>query len=614
MFEEWQATAPSSDGEAEPVNLPGRPAAFAGSDAVRYVTEFEDPRSSDDDVAVLTLDGCFAHTEVELQGAVLGSPEEPITHDAYFAPLRIPFRPADEERVVVTCEAPRDRFGGLFATDAVPDEAAVPGVWWQAALETRRLPYVEDVAVTPELTADGATLHVRITVVADEAIDDRITYSLKPAGDLSASGMMNRGSVQPDGPGRTTVEHTIEVRDPSLWWPRGYGDQNRYTLRAKLGESEHTVTTGIRSVEREDGDLLVNGEHVPIRGVNLTTAGPRDVERALGVNANLVRAHAQVLPPSLYDACDEAGLLVWQDLPLTGPGSFDVERASSLGSRLVDARSNHPSLATLAVHDEPTDAFADGLGSGFLDGLRRRWRAWRTDYDRSAADDVAAALPDEIPVVPVVGDPGVEAEARRLYPGWDYGEASDAGDLLDRYPAPVVAEFGAGALGDRAVEDAAGFDAAKHAARGATPGDPAASQAAQAAVVGTVAETVRRRGQDAIAYALRDTDAAGMGIVATDGQAKQARDALARAFEPVQAFLASPAASTSAVVVCNDTVESIDGELSWTAGDASGGQSVTVAAGGRWEGEAISIPSDAEAVTLELDVGDRTVENVYQRT
>ena len=614
MLEEWRATAPGSDAEAV-VDLPGRPAAFAGADAVRYVAEFDDPRSGDDDVAVLSLDGCFAHTEVEVAGSILGPGEtDTVTHDAYFAPLRVPFRPAEQERVAITCEAPRDRFGGLFDSDAVPDDAAVPGVWWRADLETESLPYVEDVSVTPERTADGATLHVRTTVVTGEAIDERLTYSLKPAGDLSTRGTMDRASVETDGPGRTTVEHTVEVRDPALWWPRGHGDQHRYTLRAKLEDSEHTVTTGIRSVTREDGDLLVNGERVPIRGVNLLTAATEDVERALDCNATLVRAHAHVVPPAVYEACDEAGLLVWQDLPLTGPGDFDAERATALGTRLVHARSHHPALATLAVHDDPTDAFADGLGAGFLDGLRRRWRAWRSGYDANAAERVAADLPDAVPVVPVVGDPGVATDARRLYPGWDYGEATDAAALLARYPAAVVAEFGAGALGaDGADETIAGFDRAKHAARVSDAEDVEASQQYQSAVVGTVAEAFRREGQDAILYALRDTDSGGMGVYTVEGNPKQAKTALASAFEPLQAFLTRPDAGSSPVVVCNDGPNAVGADLRWSAGDASGSRSVEVDAGETWEGEPIDLPADGSPVTLTLETGDRSTENVYER-
>jgi len=615
MLEEWRATEPGAgpDATEEVVTLPGRPADLAGADAVRYVTEVADPRSGDDDVAVLSLDGCYAHAEVEVSGSVVGGADGPVTHDAYFAPLRIPFRPTDDEvRIAVTCEAPRDRFGGLFDTDAVPAEASVPGVWWTADLASRALPYVEDVQVRPEVTEAGATLHVRTTVLAAEQLSDRITYSLKPAGELTTRGTMNRGAVETDGPGRTTVEHEIEVRDPALWWPRGHGDQHRYELRAKLGDSERTVTTGIRSVSWDDGDLLVNGQSVPVRGVNLTTAAEADVDRAVACNANLVRGHAQVLPPAVYEACDEAGILVWQDLPLTGPGSFDRDRATALARRLVAERAHHPSLVALAVHDDPTETFESGLGSGILDGLRRRWRAWRSGYDAATARAVADAVEAPVPVFPVVGDPGTEADARRLYPGWDYGEAGDADALLDRYPALVVAEFGAGALGSEAVDDAAGFDRAKHDVRVSDSADPATSQAYQADVVGTVAETFRRRGTDAIAYALRDTDAAGMGVYAVDGEAKAAQSALARAYEPVQAFLAEPGRGSTPVVVRNDLPRAFSGELRWTAGDSEGVQDVTVDATGRWESEPIDVPGDAESVTLEVSVGAGTVRNEYE--
>ncbi len=616
MLEEWRAT---DVGRGEPgdrqVTVPGKPTDLAGTDAVRYVTTIDDPRAEDEDVAVLHLEGVYAHAEVEITGEVVGE-DGPVTHDAYFEPLRIPFRPAEdgETRIAVTCEAPKDRFGGLHDTDRVPAEDRVPGIWWDARVETHSLPYVDDVQVRPELTSEGAVLHVRTTVVTSEALDDRLTYSLKPAGELKTRGMMDRGKVEASGPGKTVCEHTIDVRDPSLWWPRGYGEQHRYTLRAKFEESERSVTTGICHVKREGSALVVNGEDVAIRGVNLTTADPADVERAVDLNANLVRAHAQVLPPEVYEAADEAGVLVWQDLPLTGPESFDVDRGQSVAERLASAVGHHPSVAAYGVHDEPTDTFADGLGSGLLDGLRLRWRTWRSDYDPDPAERVAEALPDSRPVFPVIGGPDVAGDAAAYYPGWDYGTAESIETLLDRYPADVVAEFGAGALtewtgaGDD-LDDVADFDAEKHGIH--VEDGVEGSQAYQAEVVGTVAERLRRREVGAIAYALRDTDAAGMGVLGTDGTAKDGSEALARAFQPVQAFLADPGTGASDVVVVNDSQHPVDGELRWEAGDESGSVEVELLAGGRGTVGEVDIPGDAESVRLRLVADERTVENHY---
>ena len=609
MFEEWRATAvEEGTSTAETVSVPGRPAQFAGQSGVRYTTRFEDPRDPDDDVAVLRLHGLYAHSEIEVTGNRLDG-EGAVTHDTYFEPVSIPFEPFEENELTITCRQPRDRFGGLHDTEWVPDDAAVPGVWWDAAIESAPLPYVDSMDVRPRITEDGARLDVRTTVVTDGPLEDRITYSLKPEGDLTTRGMMDRGRVEADGPGKTTVEHTIDVHDPALWWPRELGDQNRYTLRAKLGDSERTVTTGICEVSFEDG-FVVNGEQLSVRGVNLLTAAPEDVDRALDVNANLVRAHAHVLPPEVYEACDEAGLLVWQDLPLTGPGTFDVDRGRELAATLARTYCTHPSLAAYAVHDDPVDAFSDGLGTGLLDGLRLRWRAWRTDYDRSHAESVAEALPGERPVFPVVGGPGVGADAAAYYPGWDYAAGDGIDTLLDRYPADVVAEFGAGALAQTSVESAAGFDAAKHDRR---VGDgPDASQAYQAKVVGTVAKRLRVRDVGTIAFALRDTDAAGMGIFGADGEQKAASEVLTTAFEPVQAFLTDPSPGTSDVLVVNDLPAAIDATVNWEVGDENGELEVAVDAAGRWRSDSISIPGSAETVALTLSIEEYKITNEYK--
>jgi len=608
MFGEWRARPVGDEASAEqPVTVPGRPDALAGADGVVYETTVADPRDPDDEVAVLALGGLYAHAEVSVTADRLDG-DGPVTHDAYFEPLRIPIRPDGETGLTVTCRAPQDRFGGLYDTNAVPEGDRVPGIWWDAAVETHPLPYIDRLSVDPELTDEGAVLSVRTTVVTDGSLDDRVTYSLKPEGDHATSGMMSRGAVETTTPGRTTVEHTIRVRDPSLWWPRGMGEQHRYRLRAKLGDSERSITTGLCATEREGGRLSINGTPVPIRGVNLRTSDPADVDRAAAVNANLVRAPAHALPPEVYEACDEAGMLVWQGLPLTGPGEFDVDRGQRLAASLARTYGHHPSFAAVGIHDEPTDSFGDALGDGFVDRLRVRWRAWRTDYDRGPAERVADSLPPSCLTFPVVGGPGVDHDAGAYYPGWDYGTAGDVDWLLDRYPTELLGAFGAASLvADRA--DAAGFDSTKHAAR-VGDGDED-SQAYQAEVVRTVAGWARRQRLGAVASALRDAGGAGMGVYAADGTPKRARDALAGAFRPVQALLGEPTQGGREIVVVNDRPRPLNGHLAWRAGEVSGEFDVTVDAAGRWS-DTVAPGGDAGEIRFELSDGEVTVESSYR--
>ena len=612
MLDEWQAIA--LDGaDSYPVSVPGRPVSVAGADTVRYTTSFDDPRGAGDDIAVLELRGLYAHSEIEVSGDRLDG-TGPIEHDSYFRPLRIPFEPEETNDLEVTCRAPEDRFGGVHDTSMVPESHSVPGIWWGVSLESHSLPYIDSIDAEPELTEDGAELHLRTTVVTDTDIDERITYSLRPAGDLQTRGMMERAGVTTVGPGKTVVEHTIDVHDPALWWPHTLGEQNLYELTAKLDGTEYSITTGICNSSFVDGQFQVNGKPVPIRGVNLLTADETDIDRALEMNANLIRAHAHVLPDALYERCNEAGLLVWQDLPLTGPGAFDTDRGKAVARTISRQYGRNPSLAVYGVHDDPLDIAGDGLGSGSLDGLRLRWRAWRSSYDTGPAERVAGELPETRAVFPVIGGPGVDADAASYYPGWDYGEAADIDSLLKRYPADVVAEFGVGALPDGVDDDltgAAGFDRQKHDRH--VSGGVDESQQYQATVLRRIVERLRQDRVGTVAFALRDTDAAGMGVFGEDGSKKTAVGVLTDAYQPIQAFLESPDEAQSELVVVNDTSRGRTVTVEWEAGESDGSAELTVDAGGRSPAGSIEIPSGAETVTLTVRVGDQTVQNQYDR-
>lgn len=612
MLDEWQASDPADETTGEQsVTVPGRPEAFAGADELKYTSSFADPRDPADDIAVLELRGLYAHSEVRVSGNRLDG-NGPVDHDIYFRPLRIPFEPEAENDLTVVCHAPWDRFGGLHDTEMVPESRSVPGIWWGVSLESHPLPYIDRIDVQPDLSGDGAKLQLRTEVVSDEPLDERVTYSIKPAGDTTSRGMMQQASVETGRTGRTVHKHTVEVHDPALWWPRELGEQHRYTISAKLGETEHEVTTGICDLSFEDGHLSVNGQQFSIRGVNLLTDDRADIDRALSCNANLVRGHAQVLPEDLYERCDEAGILVWQDLPLTGAGEFDVERGTDLATALSHQYGRHPSLAVASVHDDPVDLFPNGLGSETFDRLRLRYRAWRSSYDSTSAETVANAFPAYLPTVPVVSGPGVDSQSGSYYPGWSYGAAEDIGQLLDRYPVSVVAEFGAGALAGELDPDAdvAGFNRTKHDRH--VPDGTEKSQAYQAAVVRTITERLRQRRMGAIVCALRDTDEAGCGVYTHDGEHKVAADTLTQAFQPIQAFLSEPEARESKVIVINDTPQGLSADLKWVAGENSGTIEVTVGETGRWTGGPIEIPADAENVSLKLSVGDRIVTNTYE--
>jgi beta-mannosidase len=438
---------------------------------------------------------------------------------------------------------------------------------------------------------------------------------------------MERARVEAEAGERVTVEKTLELRDPAYWWPAGFGPQHQYAVRAKLGDSSRTVETGLCDVRAAENDdhLLVNGQRVPARGFSLLPTGDPtwDVERAANANANLVRAYGHVPPEEFYEAAAEAGLLVWQDLPIAGPSEYDPERASGVVGRLSSVLERHPSVAAFGVHADPTDHLS-GVGPSRFARYKVRWRAWRAGFDRSDARSVADAFSDGTPVFPVSGAPGIDPDAAHVYPGWDYGEASDAEWLLDRYDSDgsdsAVGAFGAGSLVAPDGHDAAGFDADAHEAYVGTadnnPKTVEASQAYQARVLKQVTETLRRRGAGLLAAdALRDADqGAGMGVLSADGSEKAGYEAIADSLEPVQVLLDGypSGGDTRELTVVNDTPEPVSGTVSWTAGDRTGGTDVDVEAFGRVSAGTMTVPDDAEAVETSFGHADESVQNTYR--
>ncbi len=126
----------------------------------------------------------------------------------------------------------------------------------------------------------------------------------------------------------------VSVNDPKLWWPAGQGDQPLYDLTVTAGTAVETRRIGLRQMElvteKDEAGLgfkvRVNGRDVFCKGANWIPAdalpGKITTDRTRGLLQSAVDAHMNMVriwgggryePTSFYDACDELGLLVWQD-------------------------------------------------------------------------------------------------------------------------------------------------------------------------------------------------------------------------------------------------------------------------------------------------------------
>ncbi len=124
------------------------------------------------------------------------------------------------------------------------------------------------------------------------------------------------------------------VQNPKLWWPSGLGEQVLYDLSVSLRDEVCKRRIGLRKIELITQDdkagksftFRVNGIDVFARGANWIPAdalpsridenATRELLRsAVDANMNMIRVWGggRYEADSFYEACDELGLMVWQD-------------------------------------------------------------------------------------------------------------------------------------------------------------------------------------------------------------------------------------------------------------------------------------------------------------
>ena len=142
---------------------------------------------------------------------------------------------------------------------------------------------------------------------------------------------------------------TVEIRlpditlgNPKLWWPNGYGQQvlheTRFLFVGTDGSvlDEDRLSIGIREIRTiwnprtQSREVHVNGQPVFIKGGNwivsdaMLRLSPErydaEVRFHRDMNLNLIRIWGGGITerPEFYDACDKYGLLVFQDLWMSG--------------------------------------------------------------------------------------------------------------------------------------------------------------------------------------------------------------------------------------------------------------------------------------------------------
>jgi beta-galactosidase len=266
------------------------------------------------------------------------------------------------------------RLDSTFNLNVPPDrpapEPAISVDYWQPGgiyrdVRLRVVPqaFLADVFAKPVSVLDPAARQVVVQATVDAASGlsgpAHVTARLLGDGGEIASA---RVPVAIAGPGQVTVTATLSGLEGIRLWD--LDDPALYTVAAELrvdGEpvDEHRVRTGFREARFALDGFYLNGRRVQLFGADRHQFYPfaggamparvqaRDVEiMRRELNCNMVRCAHYPQAEAFYDACDELGLLAWEEAPGWGYLGDDAWKALAyrdVGEMIVRDR-NHPSI------------------------------------------------------------------------------------------------------------------------------------------------------------------------------------------------------------------------------------------------------------------------------
>lgn len=312
-----------------------------------------DPELLAEEYIFLVCDGLDTLAEVSLNGQLLGKTDNMFRQYRWEIKSLIQ---AGENEVSITFRSPVRYITARQAERALPGASqCIPGqsylrkapyqfgwdwapqlppigVWKDIRLEGRSLVRLEDVNLRQYHRSGQVTVEATLTIERwDEVPLTALVHLTSP------DGIVLETRTEISGESATC---SIDVEDPQLWWPNGYGEQPLYQvdvvlLSSHLVYDRRTYQFGLRTLElRQKEDewgksftFVVNGVPIFAKGSNWIPADSFPTRITDEHLETLIRdtavTHQNMLrvwgggfyeEDRFYDLCDRHGILIWQDM------------------------------------------------------------------------------------------------------------------------------------------------------------------------------------------------------------------------------------------------------------------------------------------------------------
>lgn len=238
----------------------------------------------------------------------------------------------------------------------------------------------------PKVNANSAQTNVKLNIHSPSDDQFKVKVQIKDASGKSISRLQKSFKVR-NGLNELSIDMP-EVSRPNLWSP---ASPYLYTVEISLENKDsvidlYTEKIGYRWFEfKEHGAFYLNGERLLLRGTHrheeysgLGNALPdtihrQDIELIKNMGANFVRLAHYPQAAEVYRACDELGLLVWDENPWCrggmGPAEWQ-ENTKRIFREMILQNYNHPSIILWSIGNE-SDWLPDFPGGNNPDSLKK---------------------------------------------------------------------------------------------------------------------------------------------------------------------------------------------------------------------------------------------------
>ena len=323
------------------------------------------------------------------------------------------------------------------------------GIWRPARLEAWDKVRIADFAIRQrDVSKDVAHIDAQVELQAAGAGPATVTVTYNESGKpvvATAKAELHAGENEIDVP--------IEIRQPKLWYPAGYGNQPIYEFTAQVSAGaakadERNVKAGLRSVVLDrhldkwgrSFQFVVNGIPVFGKGADVipfdsfpnrvTTADYRRIlQSARDANMNMIRhwGGGYYESDEFYSICDELGIMIWQDFMFGNdwqPGTYAFKQnVEAEAEDQVRRLRNHPSIVIWSGNNETEAAF--GWGDRWklpADVRLQMWQDYLTVFS-GILNRVVERLDSETPYWPSSPSSDYEETTANYGRGYQSGDA-----------------------------------------------------------------------------------------------------------------------------------------------------------------------------------------------